>query len=168
MLRFPPGFDDHGSKSGAAHSFKPRAQTIGDGTHMDDDHLVCVQSHLCKARRIKRSGFDFAALVADPKQGGLRGCAQGKPCGKPSRRGDVGSMGGKDLVHRASRQTAPQGGIDRAGAQGEDAVPPGLARRIEPHESLPQRTQLTCSVHGSYVPILFYLDSDRTKSQSDS
>lgn len=58
-------------------------------------------------------------------------------------------------MHRAPRQTASKSGIDRAGAQGNEAVLPGLVARIETGESLAQRTEIMCSVH-DYVPILFY------------
>lgn len=133
---------------------------------MHHDQLIDRRADFGQPLGVERPRLDLVPPVPHPKERHLGSGAQGQPHDKPRRRRDIGGVAGVDFMHRASRQPAPQSGIDRAGAQGEDAMPPGCDAGVEPHESLPQRTQLKCSVHGPYVPYLFYLDSEQTKSQS--
>ncbi len=114
---------------------------------MHHDQPIGRRAHLGQPLGIERPRLDLAPPVPHPKERRLWGGAQGQPHNEPRRRRDIGGVAGVDFMHRASRQPAPQSGIDRAGAQGEDAMLPGLNAWIEPHESLPQRTQLKCSVH---------------------
>lgn len=100
--------------------------------------------------------------MADPQQGSIGRGTQAEPHGKPRRCWDVGSVRGKDFMHCASRQSAHEGSIDRAGAQTEGAVLPGPDGRVETGESLPQRTQSVCSVHDS----MFLFCSIRTQNRT--
>ncbi|MAN77432.1 MAG: hypothetical protein CML24_09635, partial [Rhizobiales bacterium] len=116
---------------------------------MHHDELVARHPHFGKSLGVERPGLDFAAPVPYPDQRRTGRRPQAEPGHKSCSSRDVERLGRVDFVHGAPRQTAPQGIIDRAGAQSEDAVPPGLAKRIETGQSLPQHTDLAGFVHGS-------------------
>jgi len=169
-----PHFQHHGAEGRAAHGLVRGAQRLDRIAHLDEedgrrraeaDQPVRVEAAMLARGHCLLHPDDGPSFAGHP----FAGHAQRQPERKAAGRAAVGHGGGEDLVHGPARQAAAERRVERPGAQRNPfrRARPAPVARIDAGKAPPEPGKGILLSHREYVPILFYKDSDRDKSQPD-
>ena len=165
----PPQFQHHGAEGRTAHGLVRGAQRLGRIPGLDEEdgrrRAEAGQPVRVKAAMLARRH----RLLHPDDDAPFAGQAQRQPERKAAGRAAIGHGGGKDLVHGPARQAAAERRVERPGAQRNPfrRARPAPVARIDAGKAPPEPGKGILLSHREYVPVLFYKDSDRDKSQPD-
>lgn len=170
-----PQFQHHGAEGRAARGLVRGAQRLPRVARLDEEDGR-RRAEADEPVRVKAAMLARGHRLLHPDDGApFARHAQRQPEREAAGRAAVGHGGGEDLVHGPARQAAAERRVDRARAQRHPRDPRDLFRgarpapvpRVDAGKAPPEPGKGILLSHCEYVPVLFYKDSDRDKSQPD-